>query len=453
MNDAEPLPATLLDRIKNAIAALEKHEEIRIISHYDADGIASAGVICNALLRRGKSFQASMIKNLDAKAIAQFASEIDSGCLILSDMGSSYLDELEKIEGTVIVLDHHAPPRDSDKVFHINPHLFGLDGMTAASASAVCQLFATQMDAANWDLLPIAFAGIVGDRQHIRGLKGINEYLLTEGLSKGIVEVHEGSIIPNGKIGDALFYSVDPYFSGLSADEKGVADFLASININPEMSVDQLNESERRKIASLLALKLMKQGCTLSTLEEISHERFYFKKLQLYASDLASMLNACGRTDNEGIGLGVTLNDEQSITEAMVLRKKYKETILTSLKNLEKKGLTKLSNIQFFYSDNPNISGTVCGLAMQYLADRDKPTIAISIGDEESRVSSRATFEILEKGVDLSVAIGESARVVGGSGGGHAIASGATIPKGKENEFLEYLDRMVGEQKRKKLGA
>lgn len=453
MNDAHPLPASLLDRINDAIAALDKHQEIRIVSHYDADGIASAGVLCNAVLRKGKSFQASMVKNLDAKSITKFASEIDSGCLILSDMGSTFLDELEKIEATVIVLDHHAPSRDSSKVFHINPHVFGLDGMTAASASAVCQLFATQMDASNWDLLPIAFAGIVGDRQHIRGLKGINEYLLTEGVSRGIVEVHEGSIIPNGKIGEALFYSVDPYFSGLSADEKGVADFLASININPDVPVEKLSESERRKIASLLALKLMKQGCTLSTLEEIAHDRFYFKRLQLYASDLTSMLNACGRTDNEGIGLGVTLNDEESIKEATALRKKYKETVLNSLKNLERKGLTKLSNIQFFYSDNPNISGTVCGLAMQYLADRDKPTIVISVGDKESRVSSRATFEILEKGVDLSVAVGESARTVGGTGGGHAIASGATIPKGRENDFLEYLDKLIGEQKKRKVGA
>jgi RecJ-like exonuclease len=39
---------------------------------------------------------------------------------------------------------------------------------------------------------------------------------------------------------------------------------------------------------------------------------------------------------------------------------------------------------------------------------------------------------------------------VGGVGGGHAVASGATIPKGKETEFLAKLDSIVGEQKAEK---
>ncbi|MEM4071135.1 MAG: DHHA1 domain-containing protein, partial [Thermoplasmata archaeon] len=33
-----------------------------------------------------------------------------------------------------------------------------------------------------------------------------------------------------------------------------------------------------------------------------------------------------------------------------------------------------------------------------------------------------------------------AAKEVGGFGGGHKIAAGATIPKGKENEFLKLLD-------------
>jgi RecJ-like exonuclease len=40
----------------------------------------------------------------------------------------------------------------------------------------------------------------------------------------------------------------------------------------------------------------------------------------------------------------------------------------------------------------------------------------------------------------------EASREVGGNGGGHDVAAGATIPAGREHEFVEHADRIVGEQ-------
>jgi RecJ-like exonuclease len=136
--------------------------------------------------------------------------------------------------------------------------------------------------------------------------------------------------------------------------------------------------------------------------------------------------------------------------EAARLRKEYKKSVLVSLQKIEGRGLSKMDHIQYFYSDNPSLSGMVCGLTMQYLGDKDKPTIALSVVGESTRVSSRATFDILAKGVDLSTGLREAATSVGGVGGGHAIASGATIAKGKEEELLKKLNELVGAQKAKK---
>ena len=79
----------------------------------------------------------------------------------------------------------------------------------------------------------------------------------------------------------------------------------------------------------------------------------------------------------------------------------------------------------------------------------EKPTVGINSGHDtgKSNVSSRGMWCQLEKGVDLTVAMRESAAAVGGEGGGHKIASGATIPAGQEMNFLSYLDKFVGEQK------
>ena len=111
-------------------------------------------------------------------------------------------------------------------------------------------------------------------------------------------------------------------------------------------------------------------------------------------------------------------------------------------------GVTAMENIQYFVNESLGLSGILCGVTMQYLGDRNKPTIAMSEHDEGVKISSRGTFPLLEQGVDLAVALRESAAKVGGFGGGHRIAAGATVPKGREDEFLAVLDAMIGEQRK-----
>jgi RecJ-like exonuclease len=109
-----------------------------------------------------------------------------------------------------------------------------------------------------------------------------------------------------------------------------------------------------------------------------------------------------------------------------------------------------MENVQYFINENLGLSGILSGVTMQYFGDRDKPTLALSESGDDIKVSSRGTFDLLEKGVDLAAALRECGQKVGGVGGGHRIASGATVPKGREKEFLELVDRMVGEQKARK---
>ena len=49
-------------------------------------------------------------------------------------------------------------------------------------------------------------------------------------------------------------------------------------------------------------------------------------------------------------------------------------------------------------------------------------------------------------GMDLSSAMRGIAEKVGGAGGGHNIAAGATIPASRMEEFIELLDEFVGAQ-------
>jgi RecJ-like exonuclease len=65
---------------------------------------------------------------------------------------------------------------------------------------------------------------------------------------------------------------------------------------------------------------------------------------------------------------------------------------------------------------------------------------------DEVKASARATQILVDKGLDLSVVINNAAKSVDGTGGGHNIAAGATIPKGKEEMFLHHFEQEVKKQ-------
>jgi len=67
-------------------------------------------------------------------------------------------------------------------------------------------------------------------------------------------------------------------------------------------------------------------------------------------------------------------------------------------------------------------------------------------GNNEVKASARGTQDLIDKGLDLSAAMGKTAKQLDGVGGGHNIAAGATIPKGKEEEFLDLLEQEIKTQ-------
>jgi RecJ-like exonuclease len=85
-------------------------------------------------------------------------------------------------------------------------------------------------------------------------------------------------------------------------------------------------------------------------------------------------------------------------------------------------------------------------------ADESEGETADANDDEEDeevaevKVSARGTPTLTRRGLDLSVVMREASQAVGGDGGGHNVAAGATVPKGTEDEFVALADELVGEQ-------
>ncbi len=107
-----------------------------------------------------------------------------------------------------------------------------------------------------------------------------------------------------------------------------------------------------------------------------------------------------------------------------------------------------MEHLQYFDSGNKireTIVGIVAGMCASFMK-HDVPIIAFADSDGGVKVSSRGNYDLIRKGLNLGNAIGEAARSVGGTGGGHDIAAGAFIPREAKNEFLKILDSKIGSQ-------
>jgi RecJ-like exonuclease len=443
LKDISGVPKELFNRLKKANdIILSEKGMVRVISHYDADGICAAGIMSIALNREKVKFHVTLTRNLTDEFVENLKKE-EYPVTVFCDMGSGHLKSLSEFKGKVIVFDHHVASEDSQNPLLINPHLFGINGTDEICASSLTFLWASLLNEDYWDLSALALAGLIGDKQHLNGLVGYNAYLVEMAKKMKIVEERRMLKFGQSKIKTSLMEDLDPFIANLTAREAKILELLKELNLDPDTKVEDLDASQKRLLSSALMIKLLARGLQPEIVEGIITNKYWLLKWNLYATDLSNYINSCGRMDQMGTGLALCFGDERALEKAKKLRKIYKDEVRKGMLKLELEGAHQKNNIQFFYCDNPSLAGAHAGLGMMYLFHQEKPVFALTVVESETKISCRGTKYLVSKGLDLAFACRKAAIDVGGRGGGHPVASGATIPKGKEEAFLESVDEIV----------
>ena len=65
---------------------------------------------------------------------------------------------------------------------------------------------------------------------------------------------------------------------------------------------------------------------------------------------------------------------------------------------------------------------------------------------ELTKVYLRTTEKMVTRGVDLQSAAMEASASLGGAGGGHRVAAGASIPRESEQEFVKRVNELLAGQ-------
>ncbi|MHC1631748.1 MAG: DHHA1 domain-containing protein [Methanotrichaceae archaeon] len=415
---------------EKAASALLQCESVRVISHNDADGITSAGLICNALMRAGILFQATLVSRLDESIVDSVEPPV-----IFCDMGSGKPDLVSRVNGQVFVFDHHKPVGKLDCI-HLNPHLVGADGAFELSASGTVYTVARQMGE-NVDLAGLALVGALGDRQM---MIGANRAILEEAMNAGVVETIPGLKMDDGPLDQVLERSPDPFLD-ITNNPAKVKEFLDNLGVHGELP--GLKKNDLSRLSTALVLKLLTQNSFAA--DSIVGETIRLKKeLVENAYEFMWILNSCGKMKETGMALTLCMRDPQMLEKCKEITRDYNKKIMIEIKRLQK-NLQETDHIRYSVLGEMDATGVVSGLCMRYLYT-DKPMIVLNRTKDMIKISARGNRFLVSQGLDLSVALKKGATQVGGSGGGHSVASGASIPLGTEKDFISRVDQVVGQQ-------
>ncbi|MDS0282134.1 DHH family phosphoesterase [Haloarcula onubensis] len=480
----DPVPA-LADRATAAADRLRAADRVLLAAHIDADGLTSAAVAASALARAGIPVETVFKKQLDADEIASLAARPEE-TVLFTDFGSGQLDVISEHVAAgdfeAVVADHHQPaaPADchpdavydtdgyADFEYHCNPLLVGINGASELSGAGAAYVLARALESDggdNRDLAALAVVGAVGDMQAVGGeLVGANSGIVEDGIAADVLR--EGTDLTlYGKqtrpLPKLLEYATEVPIPGISNDQSGATRFLEDLGLDLKRQGEwrtwaDLADDERQTVASALVQRAVKRGVPAGKIESLVGTTYTLTAepsgTELRdASEFSTLLNATARYERADVGLAVCLGDRAApLEQARKLLANHRRNLSQGLDLVKDRGVTQADHVQYFDAGGAireTIVGIVAGMALGTAGvDADKPIIAFADADGETKVSARATGPLVGRGVDLSVVMGEAARSVGGDGGGHDIAAGATVPAGEEAAFIEAADDIVADQ-------
>lgn len=413
-----------------------------VVNHFDADGLSAGAIACRALRRKNIAFDEATLTRSDSIGKWGAFKEI-----ILCDLGGLEEPLAEAFpRAQIIAFDHH-PPRTPlgklpENLTHVNPHFYGIDGASECSAST-----ATYFGFREKFAVELAVTGSVGDTQDFGpegSLFGVNKIPVKDGERARVIRTSNSL-----KLGGAAWKPLDkllseaivPAIPGFLGDKKAAAMFLWAHDLDKNAVYDDLPERKKDALRGLLSKRVGKGAGA-----PLFGEMYFFPKetdrLLSNATEYASALNACGRQDEARMAIQMCLGSKAALVKAKKIVARHEELLAKELFFAKQKAADEG---KFFLIDGrgkirESSVGSVAGAFLASGLSAGKPVLSMASAPRQTKVSARA-----RKGsaYDFGKILSKTASSVGGSGGGHAVAAGASIPKGCEGEFLAAFARQL----------
>ena len=449
---------------------IDEDKPFLILCHNDADGLSSGAIASVMLLRENARFVTRSVKSIEG--VLESLKELpEEYAVILTDIGSGYLDELSSLgrKEPIIILDHHEPLGSaSENVIQLNPHDYGINGADEISGAGVTYLAAKALNEENVRLSPVAVIGALGDLQDRadgRRLHGLNELIVGDAVENGLMKVEEDLLFYGRSykpLHVALASTTNPFIVGISGNEAHAYSLLTSIGIKVKEDdrwrvLSELSEDEKKALYNGIMKYLASLGLPPSIAKELIGKVYELVREEPWtylrdAREFASLLNACGKTGNEWLGIAIAMGSRGGLLdEAQRVLEEYRRKMAEAMEYaMKEESRQELNSVLVIDGgniiDDRLISSVASMLASTGVQGEDKVLVALTQSEDSIKVSARAPKKLVDAGLNLGKVLSKAAQLVGGRGGGHDVAAGANIPKTKKALFLLEIDRIIGEE-------
>jgi len=421
--------------IKKAIELadlIKKQDNIVIIAHGDADGVSGAAIASIALKKIGLQHEIKFVRYLNEDIIKEHSNDF----IFFIDVGNGNINEIVKNKINCVIADHHF----TEKKFKnsLNPFYYGIDGDSEISASGLSYLISINISPVN---ASIAIIGAIGDLQDLRQKKliGLNREILKKSDIVTIKDFHlYGRDMPLYKM-LSFSHSLPLFFKNV----RGAISFLREYGFDESISWVDLNFEQKRRLFSIIVKTMIEKGYGYEEISNLYGEIYEMNGIDV--RKIASIINSVAKYGYYDIAMDICINGDFNKAENLI--KKHRKNIRNGIK-FAKDRINEQGIINYFHGGNfikDTILGTVTGMLLKN-EDISNPVIGFAENENGIKVSARAPYKLIEKGLNLSKAMDKIASKLGGYGGGHKAAAGAIIPKGYEDSFLQMFEQEVSNQ-------
>ena len=436
-----------VERFAKVFLEKSKDKPIRIISHYDSDGITSASILAKTFKRLDKKFSIRIVKGLDEEIIKQELSRQPKEIIFFSDLGSGSLEYLKEATEPVFILDHHEIHKDqlTDKIKIANPHLTETPEDNACTGAGMCYLFSKAISQQNQDLAPLAIIGMIGDR-HESELSKINQQIIKETTD---LEIKKGLVIypATRPLRRALEWSTSPYIPNVTGNSDGVMELLRETGIPPTKNLLELTENEMSKLVTAVMIRRAEHNKVDDIIGNLYILKFFNTKEDV--REISVLINACSRLGYSDTAISYCLENEKAKARALDIYTEYKQELVSGLRVAEK--MEKINGKGFVILNAKDqikdvIVGTICSM-LSSSPNYEEGTILIGMAYNEDKIKISARIvgregrnlkEVLEKTVITFK--NENPETIA-EVGGHHFAAGCSIEREKESSFIEALKK------------
>ena len=432
------------EKIKLAVAQLDslsKEKPIKVISHYDADGITSAAIFSRALQRWNKKFSLEIVKGLDEQFIQQLP---EDHILIFLDLASGSLEYLKNKKTEIFILDHHEIVQEiPSNVTMINPLLFSHEMLSGAG---ICYLFAKAVSIENKDLANLAVIGMVGDLME-KNLGKVYDEILKDAdviIKRGLL------LYPSTRpLDKALEYSSSPYLPGITGSFKGALELLRDANIQKKDGrFPALYELSDEEMSNLITALMLRSQDTKKTQDFVGNLYLvkFFNKLE-DAREFSALINSSSRMDYPYVALGFCLGNKKCKEQAEQIYIEYKQHLISALRYIQEES-EKISGRDYtIINAKGNIKDTIIGTVASIISkspvyQEGTIIIALAYNENKIKVSARIAGQG-SAGKNVREVLHKALITLGGEVGGHPNAAGCLISKDQESLFLQELQKVL----------